>query len=250
MVGSSGDDLRMELKDSKIFGEAIELEEPTCKTTSGIMIGMAISGGKPVHITMPSSLPMYKAKSNASFGGNSYITNTEFIGFESDTNRCGAQQKAITLNPSGSDNIVTARFEDVKFTDVSTGGFGYFYDPMPGWAGISDCGEWPCTAPENIVLKFKQTTYSGSTPTYTKKNFQIIADFKDVAGKINTCEKVNDWNAYICENEFISQLVFESLDEDKNDRSVQPVYLTNSESGARNKLNSYMDHVWDGFYTG
>lgn len=60
MVGSSGDDLRMELKDSKIFGEAIELLEPTCKTTSGIMIALAAEGGKPVHITMPSGLPMYK----------------------------------------------------------------------------------------------------------------------------------------------------------------------------------------------
>lgn len=44
--------------------------------------------------------------------------------------------------------------------------------------------------------------------------------------------------------------MFESLDEDKWDRSVQPVYLTNTETGARNKINSYMDHVWDGFYTG
>lgn len=44
--------------------------------------------------------------------------------------------------------------------------------------------------------------------------------------------------------------MFESLDDDKWDRSVQPVYLTNRESGARNKINSYMDHVWDGFYTG
>jgi len=28
MVGNEGDDLRMELKDSKIYGEAIEFDEP------------------------------------------------------------------------------------------------------------------------------------------------------------------------------------------------------------------------------
>ena len=33
------------------------------------------------------------------------------------------------------------------------------------------------------------------------------------------------------------------------DRSVQPIYIQNFDHGFNNKLNSYMDHCWDGFYT-
>jgi len=34
------------------------------------------------------------------------------------------------------------------------------------------------------------------------------------------------------------------------DRSVAPMFISNAASGYLNKVNSYMDHVWDGFYTG
>lgn len=45
-------------------------------------------------------------------------------------------------------------------------------------------------------------------------------------------------------------LYFESLDADTEDRSIQPIYVTNEATGAKNVLNSMMDHMWDGFYTG
>ena len=45
-------------------------------------------------------------------------------------------------------------------------------------------------------------------------------------------------------------LLFESLDADTEDRSIQPVVITNSVTGYSNALNSFMDHMWDGFYTG
>jgi len=44
-------------------------------------------------------------------------------------------------------------------------------------------------------------------------------------------------------------LVFESMDEDKMDRSMQPVYMRRKGSDENNKLNSFMDKCWDGFYT-
>jgi len=43
-------------------------------------------------------------------------------------------------------------------------------------------------------------------------------------------------------------LEFESLDGDKEKRSVQPVVITNND-GYNNVLNAFMDHDWDGFYT-
>ena len=45
-------------------------------------------------------------------------------------------------------------------------------------------------------------------------------------------------------------LVFESQDDDFFDRSIQPIFIVNEELGFNNTLNSMMDHVWDGFYTG
>jgi hypothetical protein len=41
-----------------------------------------------------------------------------------------------------------------------------------------------------------------------------------------------------------------ALDEDHEDRSVAPVYVTNDDTGYTNRLNSFMDHMWDGFYAG
>lgn len=57
-------------------------------------------------------------------------------------------------------------------------------------------------------------------------------------------------NAYICEDNNLGILNFESLDEDKMDRSMQPIYVVEEGSTYKNKLNAMMDHVWDGFYTG
>ncbi len=53
-----------------------------------------------------------------------------------------------------------------------------------------------------------------------------------------------EWNAFRCLNEDLSVLIFESLDDDKEDREVQPVYIKDGDSSV-NKLNSMMDHGWD-----
>lgn len=48
-------------------------------------------------------------------------------------------------------------------------------------------------------------------------------------------------------------MLFESEDDDKWDRSMQPIYIRRNYTEGKtmsNKLNSFMDHVWDGFYTG
>lgn len=45
-------------------------------------------------------------------------------------------------------------------------------------------------------------------------------------------------------------MLFESEDDDKWDRSMQPIYVKKQGTAIENKLNSVMDHMWDGFYTG
>ena len=44
-------------------------------------------------------------------------------------------------------------------------------------------------------------------------------------------------------------VLFESLDEDKLTRLVSPITITNEVLKSRNILNTFMDHLWDGFYT-
>ena len=52
-------------------------------------------------------------------------------------------------------------FNDPTFDNVSKDAIAYIYDPPEGWATIDDCGQWPCTGPENIVIKFEDALYSG-----------------------------------------------------------------------------------------
>ena len=57
-------------------------------------------------------------------------------------------------------------------------------------------------------------------------------------------------NAWTCTQNRLGQLLFESEDPDKLDRSIQPIYAQLQGTRIDNKVNSFMDHVWDGFYTG
>lgn len=53
-----------------------------------------------------------------------------------------------------------------RFVDRMAAALGIdasFDEPPQGWARIDDCGEWPCTAPEHIVLKFEDSSYDGGT---------------------------------------------------------------------------------------
>lgn len=57
-------------------------------------------------------------------------------------------------------------------------------------------------------------------------------------------------NAWTCQQNKLGILQFESEDPDTLDRSMQPIYSKMKGTNMNNKINSYMDHVWDGFYTG
>ena len=43
--------------------------------------------------------------------------------------------------------------------------------------------------------------------------------------------------------------MFESLDSDKEDRTVSPIYIISNSTSFNNTLNTFMDHCWDGHYT-
>lgn len=78
----------------------------------------------------------------------------------------------------------------------------------------------------------------------------IIADTPGASEAFDNCEFQEAMNAWECENEYIGQLCWIADDEDWEDRSPTPIFVSDEVSGYTNKINHMMDHMWDGFYTG
>jgi hypothetical protein len=78
----------------------------------------------------------------------------------------------------------------------------------------------------------------------------IIADTPGASEAFDNCEFNEQWNGWECENKYIGQLCWIARDEDWEDRSPTPIFVTDEDSGYTNKINHMMDHMWDGFYTG
>ena len=49
-------------------------------------------------------------------------------------------------------------------------------------------------------------------------------------------------NGYLCYSDKMGVLLFESLDGDNMDRSMQPIYVEREGTQMANKLNAFMDH--------
>jgi len=88
-------------------------------------------------------------------------------------------------------------------------------------------------------------------PTVSLPSFYLLPNNPSVAETLSdSCMKKVNYGGYLCASyKKLGILMFESLDDDKMDRSMQPVYVTQNGQKEKNKLNSYMDKCWDGFYT-
>lgn len=150
--------IKISMTDVEIYGEdnnsdVPDGQSPYCKEKYGLMLFGSNRGGKELHPTMASKLPIHKIKSYGSWGGEVTLTRVNFNNFQSATTRkCGKRHTTIQRNPYASDYIPIHKFFSTKFTDVAENAVAYLNDPNPGWANPTDCIEWPCTAPENVVL--------------------------------------------------------------------------------------------------
>jgi hypothetical protein len=165
----------------------------------------------------------------------------------------GNQLSAFDMNPSGADFVHPLWGYENEFIDVDDTAFGHFFDPPAGWANVKDCGEFPCTAPWNILMKMSDTIFSGNKPSWHAEatdNFQLIADNPGFAPYVPNCNRLEENNMWICQQPDMGILVWESLDADNRDRTMAPVHLSKEGTEMDNKVNSFMDHVWDGFYAG
>lgn len=78
----------------------------------------------------------------------------------------------------------------------------------------------------------------------------MIPDTEFFSELVPKCNQQKDMNLWTCRNDDLGILMFESEDDDKVDRSLQPIYSRLQGTDMNNKVNSFMDHVWDGFYQG
>jgi hypothetical protein len=137
-----------------------------------------------------------------------------FHNFQSTTSQ-GNRQRVFELNPHQSDYHNMVEFYDTKFIDVDQNAFAYIDSPNPAWAAVDDCGDFPCTAPANILFQFFGTEFEGSSPSWATDEFQIIANNDGFAPYIENCEAhILEMNGYVCQNDTLGVLLFESEDDD------------------------------------
>lgn len=64
------------------------------------------------------------------------------------------------------------QFFDTVFNNVSSESMAWMATPKDAWANMADCGEFPCTAPLNALLKFENTIFEGeNVPEYADTEF-------------------------------------------------------------------------------
>jgi len=210
---------------------------------------VATWGGKALHLDSLSPLPPHKIKSIASWETIVTFNRLEFRNWMAKT-KLGMKNSVFAISPTAADMVPIMRFFDTKFTNVEDDAMAYIYDPPKGWANLKDCNEFPCTAPLNTLLTFKNTTFSGITPSYASADYQVIANNPGFSKHVPSCVFHEKMNAWTCQEPKLSMIIFESEDPDTLDRSMQPIYTRQLGTGMNNKVNSFMDHVWDGFYSG
>lgn len=261
MFGAEYNPIEVEVYGNKIYGES---EIPDCPEGGGycydqigkIGLKTCLVGlkGAAIHPIKMSKVPFHKMHESA-WGGLFNFHDNSWFYFKKET-ALGQRNRALELFLAP-DFYQPIYFENNKFVDVEMDALLYFPSPDPAWANLKDCSEWPCTGPKNILWKFKKTRFENRQGQVMNNllgtEFQVISNNTGFAPYVSACNEHVGWNAFYCKQTGLSNtlamLVFESLDDDREDRAMQPIYVSQSGTEQNNKLNAFMDHCWDGFYT-
>lgn len=201
------------------------------------------------HQTSPPMFPIYNHMSDSAWGGRTFLYRNKFINFKSQTTE-GMKNAIFGSNEFASDYTEMHEFFDSEFINVENDAIATLQDPDPKWANNKDCGYFPCTAPYNILYSFQGTTWTGIVPENAQRDWQMIANNPGFSPYISGCTHKENWNGYECTVDTLSILLFENNDWDSIDRNLIPIFIKQEGTELNNTLNSFMDHIWDGFYTG
>lgn len=166
------------MSDSFIFAETEAKDCPTaqacyCVDKIGLMFFGNNVSSKSLHIERNVNRPIQKIINYSAYGGEVIIENVSFLNFNTaGQTDCQARQTIFARNPYASDKIPVHEFVNCKFVNVDTSSIAFFEDPNPEWEEIEECGQFPCTGPNNILARFRGTSFSGqSTPAQTFAQF-------------------------------------------------------------------------------
>lgn len=261
MVGDIVDYSIIEINNALIMGQSSVLPEDDsdhCVDVNGLWPPTSTFEGKTVPLPKLSLHPFRRVKSHSNWFVEAYSTNVTFRNWDSGQRSCDSTKlnRAIAINDFGFDHVPVHTYYDPVFENVNHEAFAYLYDPPQAWAVIEDCGNFPCTAPDNAVFKFFNATATGDLVPDVDGidegvDFTMLPDNYDAVSYITNCTRVSEWNGYKCFNTKIGQFIFESLDWDTEDRTVSPMHIIASGPGAsgfNNTLNSMMDVKQDHHY--
>mmetsp|Transcript_29268 Transcript_29268/g.28420 ORF Transcript_29268/g.28420 Transcript_29268/m.28420 type:complete len:130 (+) Transcript_29268:2774-3163(+) len=103
--------------------------------------------------------PPYKPWTDASYGGRSLYKNHMYINFPSNKTFCGMKQRVFSANKYGSDYHPQGFIDSIVLREVHHDALIYIPPPNPEWASIDNCGLFPCTGLENIIIRFFSTDF-------------------------------------------------------------------------------------------
>lgn len=130
-----------------------------CIERNGLIFPTGVDGGHFDRQKKWKKLPLFKGGGSKS--GQGKIINHTFIGYEDTTTTCGSRQRAMRpwLNP---DFTPYNQMINPTFLDQSIDAMTHMGDPARGWANPEDCVEFPCTGPQNVVMRMEGVSIRAS----------------------------------------------------------------------------------------
>jgi len=152
------DDVSIVLEDSHFFGESESKDCPTvdacyCEPKFAFMTGANVNDAKNLMPTSASSIPISNSHGEGNWGGKLTCNRCHFSNFVGKS-MCGETSVVFQSNPDSADKIPPHYFNDAVFTNVDETGWAFFHKPPTKWANVKDCGNFPCTAPNNLIFSF------------------------------------------------------------------------------------------------
>jgi len=187
IFGQKGASLISEISNSFVYGESAvvrdcqtqnfcssasaSLQAKVCHAKFGTILPVHVEGVKSPLVSLTIDMPIESQRANSAFAGSTLYRNVHFEGFRGET-YCGNDAHiALTLNPTASDITPMVKFDEVSFTDIDDKGLVYLNDPNPAWTSIRECGSFPCSGPNNVVLDFFRIDFNGERGTANEKTF-------------------------------------------------------------------------------
>jgi len=145
-----------------------------------------------LHPTSASALPISKSKAQGVWGGKVTINRCTFKNFIGKA-KCGARSVVFERNKFESDKIPPHFFNNCIFDNVDDSGWAFLDKPPTAWANVKDCGNFPCTAPNNLIFSFAGTQFTGAIkPSTSAADFVIVPDDVTVGGTYPGCKRYEE----------------------------------------------------------